>query len=313
MCSDRLLMNPGRHVDRAVDAPVVGLRIDVDTLRGTRLGVPRLLDLMGRQDIRASFFFSVGPDNMGRHLWRLARPRFFCKMLRSRAPSLYGWDILLRGTVGPGPLIGRRLRNVIRTADRVGHEIGLHAWDHHRWQTHVAHMSRVEIRQELRRGVETLSDIVGRSVTCFAAPGWRSTVTVLEEQRELGLTYHSDCRGHSIFRPLLHGVPQTTQIPATLPTYDELIGRHGVCVRNYNERLLRRIEPGRLNVLTVHAEVEGIGRADLFASFVETARRRGIAFVPLGHLLPDGSKPPCGAMQQGAVEGRDGWVTVQTG
>lgn len=300
-------------MDSAPKAPVVGLRIDIDTLRGTLWGVPRLLCLLGQHGIRASFFFSVGPDNMGRNLVRLLRPRFLGKMLRSRAPSLYGWDILLRGTLGPGPLIGRRFGDVIRAADREGHEIGLHAWDHYKWQTHISRMPRSEIRQELQYGVETLADILGRPVTCSAAAGWRSSTTAVEEQREFGFAYQSDCRGSSVFRPLLDDEPQAPQIPVTLPTYDELIGRHGVHARNYNEHILRRIEPGRLNVLAVHAEVEGIGRAALFASFIETAMHRGIAFVPLGHLLTNVNGLPCGVMARGHVEGRDGWVTVQTG
>ena len=61
----------------------IGL-VDVDTLRGT-LGVPALGRISRAQNPRR-VFFSVGFDNVGRHLWRMIR-QLFAKMLRSRAAS----------------------------------------------------------------------------------------------------------------------------------------------------------------------------------------------------------------------------------
>src|SRR6266478_2783382 len=107
---------------------------------------------------------------MGRHVWRLLRPAFLVKMLRSNAASLYGWDILLRGTVVPGPVIGQKLAPVIRHAADAGHEIGFHAWDHHAWQQHVASMDREKVRQILQRGVAMLAEAAGRPPTCSASP-----------------------------------------------------------------------------------------------------------------------------------------------
>ena len=62
---------------------------------------------------------------------------------------------------------------------------------------------------------------------------------------------------------------RSPKFPVTLPTYDEMIGRDGVNDENYNERLMALCRPDRLNVLTIHAEVEGIARRDMFARFVE--------------------------------------------
>jgi undecaprenyl phosphate-alpha-L-ara4FN deformylase len=289
----------------------LGLRVDVDTLSGTRQGVPTLCRLFRRHGIRASFFFSVGPDNMGRHVWRLLRPVFLVKMMRSRAASLYGWDILLRGTFWPGPDIGIRAGAMIRAAADDGHEIGLHAWDHHAWQARIEGMDAAAIGRVLRRGFERLTTITGNPPVCSAVPAWRCTPAALTEKLAFPFSYNSDCRGRSIFYPVVdgHHLPQP-QIPVTLPTYDEVIGRDGITNANYNDHLLDLIQPGRLNVLTIHAEVEGGACEGMFAAFLNSALAREIRPVPLGVLL-DTADIGVGEMIRGTLAGREGWLSRQ--
>jgi len=291
----------------------VGLRVDVDTLRGTRIGVSNLVDLLARHHIRASFFFSVGPDNMGRHLWRLMRPTFLIKMLRTRAVSLYGWDILLRGILWPGPVIGNRCPGPIRKAAEAGHEIGLHAWDHHRWQMSLERMDQLAIAAEIRKGYELLTDILGKAPECFAAPAWKVTPEALSALEQFPFRFESDCRGRSLFSPLIDNrLYHHVQVPTTLPTYDELVSRQ--CTpETYNDHLLTMIRPDQLNVLTIHAEVEGISCLDLFQEFLIKAGQRGITFKPLGGVYDKTGKTEESNMDRGAVAGRDGWLACQAG
>ena len=291
---------------------IIGLRIDIDTYRGTRYGVPNLCRVLAEHSIRASFFFSVGPDNMGRHLWRLLRPAFLLKMLRTKATSLYGWDILLKGTFWPGPVIGEKLSSIIRSVSDAGHECGLHAWDHHAWQAHIDTMGHDAIHQSLRRGMEMLTKILGYTPYCSAVPGWKCNDLVLMEKEKFPFHYNSDCRGDGIFYPVVKkrelSVPQ---IPDTLPTYDEVVGHRGISNKNYNDYMLSIVRPDRLTGLTSHAEVEGLSCFSMFGRFLAMAREKGISFVPLGTLLPEFQKTSQAILAPKEIQGREGWVSFQ--
>lgn len=289
---------------------LAGLRVDVDTYRGTRLGVPRLASILREYGIKATFYFSVGPDNMGRHLWRLFKPSFLRKMLRTRAPSLYGWDILRCGVIGEGPDIGRACGDIIRALAAEGHEVGLHAWDHQRWQS-MNMGKKDDIIRELERGFTRLTEILGHPPTTSAAPAWRTPSEAIAAKHLFPFFYNSDCRGSDCFLPTDGVNVYQPQIPVTLPTYDERLGNNGVTDANYNQRLLELFRPEGLNVLCIHAEAEGISKAEMFACFLSMAKEKGIAFSRLDAILAKQNLMQTAMTEMRSIPERDGDMCFQ--
>lgn len=295
----------------------VGLRIDVDTLRGTIKGVPTLCSILKKNNIKATFYFSVGPDNMGRNLWRLLKPAFLIKMLRSNATSLYGWDIIFKGTFWPGPKIGhnKNARAAIKQASDDGHEIGLHAWDHRGWQANIEKWKPEKIYGELQQAYTTIREITDSTPTCSAAPGWRSTDEVLLQKEKFNFKHNSDCRGKGTFYPIVNGEKlMTPQIAQNLPTYDELIGSDNISNENYNKHIIGLIKKDKLftNVLTIHAEVEGVSCSKMFEEFLIMAKKQNISFVPMGNIVSKDINTTSKIILK-EIPGREGSIACKSG
>jgi undecaprenyl phosphate-alpha-L-ara4FN deformylase len=274
--------------------------------------VPALLGILERRGVRATIYFSAGPDNTGRLLWKLLTSRRRERL--SATLSAYGPQALLAGTAWPGPLIGPRCRVHIKAAHEAGHEVGVHAWDHYAWQYRLDRMSAGRMASEHGRAHEMIAGIIGEEPVTAAAPGWMINGAALESREDFGYAFASDCRGRSVFRPVVKGRSLITpQVPSTLPTFDELTGSGAIAFEDCNRALVNMIRPDALNVHTVHAEVEGMTFAEEFDGLLAMLGEREIEAVPLGELLPDDHDSiPAGGISRGVVSGRAGLMSVQS-
>lgn len=294
--------------------PRVALKVDVDTDRGTRVGVPALAELFRAHQLQATFLFSLGPDNTGRAIKRIFRPGFFGKVSRTNVVEMYGIRTLLNGVLWPGPHIGRRNAPVLRAVAAMGHEVGVHCYDHIRWQDGLKGMSPAEVAFEFGRALTEFERIFGRRAVTAGAAGWQASGLSLEAYDNAGLRYASDARGRSPFLPSVGGrVFRTPQFPTTLPTLDELIGRPGYPEAALADCYEDLIMAGSEHVLTVHAEIEGMGRRSWFAALLARLQARGVVFEPLAAMAERALRMPlpvC-ALIEGEVPGRSGTLAVQ--
>ena len=293
----------------------VALKIDCDTYVGTRDGVPRLLELFAKRGIRATFFFSYGPDRSGVAVKRIFTKRgFLKKMLRTRAASLYGFPTVLYGTFLASPMIGERCEAQMREAARAGHETGVHGWDHVGWHDHVDEWTTEKIREEYGRAHEEHERISGQPSRASAAPGWMANERSLIAEEERSLLYTSNTRGGSPFFPSVGGrVFRTLEIPSTLPTLDETLSWPELKT-DEDQLSFYRDAVQRTEVHTIHVEVEGRSKLALFTQILDVWIAAGITFGTLEELARDAlalkSEIPPRPLSRTRLRGRAGEVAT---
>ncbi|HTL52376.1 MAG TPA: polysaccharide deacetylase family protein [Planctomycetota bacterium] len=294
-------------------APALALKIDIDTDHGCARGLPALLRILKKHDLRASFFLSLGPDNMGKSIWRVFTEPGFLKTVRRRGgANTYGWSILFKGFLWPGPILWKKHRALFQQIAADGHEVGVHAWDHYAWQRHAPAFTDTDVQKIWDRMAGAFHEIFQRAPDCAAAPGWRCAAPMLALADRLKLRYMSDTRGTTPFRPRLNKIDfQTPQLPTTLTTLDELAGSGAVPREELNTRLWSELKPAGFNLYTLHAEIEGLGYQDLFDTFLTGVKDRGYRLTTLGEAAAALPQPlPVCEVTDEILSGRSAPVSV---
>ena len=295
----------------------VGIAVHVDTCEGMKNGVPVLLALFQKYGIKASFFVPMGKDHTGWTVKRIFKRKGFLKKTGTGRiwAEAVSKKTLMYGLLLPGPQIAKENRGLLGQVTGEGHELGIHGYDHVNWHDHIKSFDRKRTEEEVEKLLKAYRELTGTDARSFAAPGWMINPHVLRCFQAKGLTYSSDTRrGTALFYPEMGGEKfQVLQIPTTLPTLDEVIGSIGTDIPTLVEYYCNALVDG-LNILTVHAEIEGKHWVGFLEALIKRTMSDGFIYRRLIDIAEEYAKnpdvPSC-CIEYGFVEGRAGEVCIQ--
>lgn len=306
--------------------PLLTLKIDVDTYRGTREGVPNLVRMLRQHGAHATFLFSLGPDHTGWALRRAFRPGFFSKVSRTSVLEHYGIKTLMYGVLLPAPDIGRQCAAQMRAVADAGFECGIHTWDHVRWQDNVRASSPRWTSHIMRCAEDRFRMVFGQPAQTHGAAGWQMNAAAFAEHDAAGYAYASD--GRAMLRengelldpqagPYKLAGTRCVQLPTTLPTLDELLGRtiDGVTISTANIAAhLLKLTAGasRDHVYTLHAELEGQKLSPIFEELLSGWKAQGYQLASMADYYQKvkDSPLPDYPVSWGELPGRSGELIV---
>ena len=255
----------------------VALRVEVNSLRGLRQGVPNLMRLFSEYQVRASFFFPLGHDHAGRSPISTWRNR-----------SQLGLSALGFGTLIPAPSLGSEARDMMALARANGHEVGLFGLSPLQWARRLAHADEAWVGQQCETLWSSYLRLGGEGPSALATPGWQVNPALLPELTDTRYRYTSLTRGKLPYQPVLQGKRSAVpEIPTTLPTVSELLGQPGVSADNVHEYLYaesRHLLPAG-HVFAASAEREGIALLGLMENLLVMWKGQDGSVRALGDVL----------------------------
>jgi undecaprenyl phosphate-alpha-L-ara4FN deformylase len=302
------------------------LKIDVDTYRGTREGVPNLVRTLRAHGAGATFLFSLGPDHTGWAMRRALRPGFFQKVSRTSVVEHYGFKTLMYGVLLPGPDIGAKTAGEMRAVRDAGFECGIHTWDHVYWQDNVRARDAGWTDAIMKKSEQRYTQVFGEAPHTHGAAGWQMNVHAFARHDAVGYRYASD--GRAQLRddgaladpdagPYRFPGLACIQMPTTLPTLDELLGREidGTVLTEANIAAhILKLTAGatRDHVYTLHAELEGQKLAPIFEQLLSGWKVQGYQLASMADYYEKIKATPLPEhpVQWGEVPGRSGELIV---
>ena len=180
------------------------LRVDLESDKGIKEGVPKLLELLKKHKIKASFYISMGGES---NFLEILKYRNKLKTSGERKIKVWKLKDKLRMIFFPKDFV-KENKEILRKIINEGHELGLHGWKHREW---TRGFEKINIENTINKSIKKYKKVFNKNPISFASPGFNVNNNVLKILEQNNIKFISDFPGE---KPKNYG--KLKNIPITI-------------------------------------------------------------------------------------------------
>lgn len=161
------------------------IRIDLESQKGIRDGLPNLLRLFKKHGVKGSFYLTMGGES---NVFEILGNRGKLKTTAERKIKLWSKKDKIRMVLSPIDFV-KKNRQLLKKIISDGHELGLHGWKHREW---TRNLDNVNLKARLKQMTSRYKEYFGKRATSWASPGFNTNKNVLRELENSGIYHISD-------------------------------------------------------------------------------------------------------------------------
>ena len=237
---------------------VFGLRIDLESHKGIKEGLPNLLRLLRKYNFKASFYLVMGGEST---LLEILKNSKSLKSSKERELKVWKLGEKIRMVLFPKDFVKENLKG-IKNILKEGHELGLHGWKHRIWTRGTKIR---DIQKQIYLAFKRYQEIFKKKPESFASPAFRIDKKIMKILNEKGIKVISDLPGERIFKiqeTSIINVPITIKGENNSPIIEDMVSK-GHTDKEILEKLKKEIERNRISTMYIHGLYEGIWKINL--------------------------------------------------
>lgn len=241
------------------------LRIDLESSKGIIEGLPKILNILKKMNIKASFYLSMGGESGLIDLLRYRR-----KLNGERKVKVFSFFEKVRMVLFPKDFVYEN-KQVLKRILEEGHELGIHGYKHRIW---TRSNDNHKIEKEIEKAVKKYKQIFGKNPKSSAAPAFVINKEIIKALDKNNIKIISDLNGD---KPFKIRNTEITNIPITITGKNntpiiEYLASNGFSDDEIIDYIILKSKNEKFSSMYIHGLYEGVYKTKLLEGLIKKVK-----------------------------------------